>query len=60
MGKDDPVADIEKMSLSELAALEAAVVRQVTAGTIAPQEATAISDEAGRRAKAPRREFSSH
>jgi hypothetical protein len=43
-----------------LAALEADVVRQVTAGTIAPQEATAISDEAGKRAKAPRREFSSH
>jgi hypothetical protein len=60
MGKDDPVADIEKMSLSELAALEADVVRQVTAGTIAPLEATAISDEAERRARALKREVSSH
>ena len=60
MGKDDPVADIEKMSLSELAALEADVVRQVTAGTIAPQETTAISDEAEKRARTLKREVSSH
>ena len=61
MGKDDLVADIEKMSLSELAALEADVVRQVTAGPIAPQEADdAIFDGDEKRMRALKREFSSH
>ena len=60
MGKDDPVADIEKMSLSELAALEAKVVRQVDADTIAPQEPNAVSDEAESRMRARKREISSH
>ncbi len=60
MGKDDLVADIEKMSLSELAALEADVVRQVTAGPIAPQGADAIFDGDEKRMRALKREFSSH
>jgi hypothetical protein len=60
MGRDDLLADIEKMSLSELAALEADVIKQVTAGTIAPQEPNAISDEAEKRVIALRREISSH
>ena len=61
MAKDDPVADIESMSLSELAALEADVVRQVAAaGTIAAHETSAVSDEAETRARALRREASSH
>lgn len=60
MGKDDSVADIEKMSLSELAALEADVIRHVAAGTIAPQEPNAISDEAEKRVIALKREISSH
>ena len=60
MGKDDPVADIEKMSLSELAALEADVIRQVAAGTIAPQEANAISNGAEERMRTLKREVSSH
>jgi hypothetical protein len=60
MGKDDLVADIEKMSLSELAALEADVVRQVTAGPIAPQGADAIFDGDEKRMRALKREISSH
>ena len=52
MGKDDLVADIEKMSLSELAALEADVVRQVAAGPIAPQGADAIFDGDEKRMRA--------
>jgi hypothetical protein len=60
MGKDDLVADIEKMSLSELAALEADVVRQVTAGPIAPQGAGAIFDEDEKRMRVLKREVSSH
>jgi hypothetical protein len=59
MGKDDLVADIEKMSLSELAALEAKVVRQVDTDTIAPQEPDAVS-EAESRMRARKREISSH
>jgi hypothetical protein len=70
MARDDRVADIENMSLSELAALEADVVhqidvrqidvrqidvRQVTAGTIAH-----VSDEVEARVRALRREVSSH
>ena len=65
MARDDRVADIENMSLSELAALEADVVhqvdvrqidvRQVTAGTIAH-----VSDEVEARGRALRREVSSH
>ena len=60
MGRDDLVADIEKMSLSELAALEADVVRQVTAGPIAPQGADAIFDGDEKRMRALKREISSH
>ena len=60
MGKDVLVADIEKMSLSELAALEADVVRQVTAGPIAPQGADAIFDGDEKRMRALKREISSH
>jgi hypothetical protein len=65
MGKDDPVADFEKMSLSELAALEANVVRQVTvrqvtAGPIASQAADAIFDWDEKRMRALKREISSH
>lgn len=60
MGKDDSVADIEKMSLSELAALEADVVSQVTAGPIAPQEADAVFDRDEKRMRALKREISSH
>jgi hypothetical protein len=60
MEKDDPVVDIERMSLSELAALEADVIRKVTAGPIAPQEANAVSDEAEKRMRALKREISSH
>jgi len=54
------VADIEKMSLSELAALEADVVRQVTAGPIAPQGADSIFDGEEKRMRALKREISSH
>ena len=58
--KDDPAAGFEKMSLSELAAHEADVIQQVAAGTIAPQEPNAISDEAEKRVRALNRELSSH
>ena len=60
MGNDKPVVDIEKMSLSELAALEADVVRQVTADPIASQEAHDISDEAENRMRTLKREISAH
>jgi hypothetical protein len=60
MQKDDPAAHFEKMSLSELAALEAEVIRQVAAGTIAPQEANTAADEAEKRMRALNREISSH
>ena len=60
MGNDDPVVDIEKMSLSELAALEADVIRQVTAGPIASQQAHDTSDEAENRMRTLKREISSH
>jgi hypothetical protein len=60
MGKDHQVADIEKMSLSELAALEADVIHQVTADTIVPQELNAVSDEAEKRKIALKREISAH
>jgi hypothetical protein len=59
MGKDNLAADIEKMSLSELAALEADAI-QVAAGTIAPQEPNTISDTAEKRVIALKREISSH
>jgi hypothetical protein len=58
--KDDPAAGFEKMSLSELAALEADVIRQVAAGTIAPRAPNAISDEAEKQVRALNRELSSH
>jgi hypothetical protein len=60
MGKDHQVADIEKMSLSELAALEADVIHHVTADTIAPQELNTASDEAEKRKIALKREISAH
>ena len=60
MGKDHQVADMEKMSLSELAALEADVIHQVTADTIAPQELDTVSDEAEKRKIALKREISAH
>ena len=60
MGRDDLVADIEKMSLSELAALEADVVRQVTAGPIARQGADATFNGDEKRMRALKREISSH
>jgi hypothetical protein len=59
MSKDDLAANIEKMSLSELAALEAAAI-QTAAATIAPLEPNAISDEAEKRVTALKREMSSH
>ena len=58
MSKDDLAANIEKMSLSELAALEAEAL-QPAAATIAPPNA--ISDEAEKsRVIALKREMSSH
>jgi hypothetical protein len=60
MDKDDPAANVERMSLSELAALEADVVREVSAGTIAPREADTVPDEAEERMRALKREISSH
>jgi hypothetical protein len=57
MDKDNPAANIERMSLSELAALEADVIHQVTAGTIAPQEPNAISNEVEKRVIALKREI---
>lgn len=60
MDKDDPAANVERMSLSELAALEADVIHQVTAGTIGPQEPNAVSDKAERRVIALKREISAH
>jgi hypothetical protein len=60
VGKDDLVADMEKMSLSELAALEADVVRQVTAGPIAPQGTDANFDGDEKRMRALKREISAH
>jgi hypothetical protein len=60
MGKDHQVADMEKMSLSELAALEADVIHQVTADTIALQELNTVSDEAEKRKIALKREISAH
>jgi hypothetical protein len=60
MGKDDPLADIEGMSLSELAALEADVVRRIAGATIAPRAANAISDEAEKRMRDLKREISAH
>jgi hypothetical protein len=60
MGKEDLVADIERMSLSELAALEAEAIQQVTAGTIAPKEPNTISDETEKQVIALKREISCH
>jgi hypothetical protein len=59
MRKDDWAANIENMSLSELAALEADAI-QVAAGAIAPQESNAIPDEAQKRVIVLKREMSSH
>lgn len=59
MSKDDLAANIEKMSLSELAALEAEAI-QTAAATIAPLEPNALSDEAEKRVIALKREMSSH
>jgi hypothetical protein len=59
VSKDDLAENIEKMSLAELAALEAEAI-QTTAATIAPLEPNAISDEAEQRVIALKREMSSH
>ena len=59
MSKDDLAANIEKMSLPELAALEAEAI-QTAAATIAPLEPNALSDEAEKRVIALKREMSSH
>lgn len=58
MTRDDRVADIENMSLSELAALEADVVRRVEVGDVEVREVTAGTIE--ERVRALRREVSSH
>jgi hypothetical protein len=55
MSKDDLAANIETMSLSELAALEAEAI-QTAAATIAPLEPS----EAEKRVIALKREMSSH
>jgi hypothetical protein len=60
MDKDNPAANIERMSLSELAALEADVIHQITAGTSVQQAPMPISDEAEKRVIALKREISSH
>jgi len=59
MPKDDLAANVEKMSLSELAALDAEAV-QTAAATIAPLEPNAPSDEAEKRVISLKREMSSH
>ena len=59
MSKNDLAANIEKMSLSELAALEAEAI-QTASATIAPLELNALSDEAEKRVIALKREMSSH
>jgi hypothetical protein len=59
MGKEDQV-DIEKMSLPELAALEADVIHRVAADPIAPREPNTVSDEAEKRKMALKREISAH
>ena len=59
MSKNDLAANIEKMSLSELAALEAEAI-QTASATIAPLEPNALSDEAEKRVIALKREMSSH
>ena len=59
MNKDDPMASVEEMSLSELTALEAEVI-QVAAGAIALEEPNAISVETEKRMPAFKREMSSH
>lgn len=55
---DDLVGDIEKMSLSELTALEAEAI-QNAAATIAPQKLNALSEEA-KRVTALKRQLSCH
>ena len=59
MSKDDLAANIETMSLSELAALEAEAIQTATA-TIAPLEPNALSDKAEKRVIALKREMSAH
>ena len=59
MSKNDLAANIEKMSLSELAALEAEAI-QTASATIAPLEPNALSHEAEKRVIALKREMSSH
>lgn len=54
---DDLAADVGKMSLSELEALEADVI---TVGAIAPRESNASSDEADKWKALFKREFSAH
>jgi hypothetical protein len=59
MRKNDPTASIEKMSLSELTALEAKAI-EAASGVIAPEEPNVISDKAENGAPAFKREMSSH
>ena len=59
MLKTDLAANFEKMSLSELAALEAEAIR-TAAATIDQPEPNAISYEAEKRVTALKREMSSH
>jgi hypothetical protein len=59
MSKDDLAVNIETMSLSELAALEAEAIQTATA-TIAPLEPNALSDKAEKRVIALKREMSAH
>jgi hypothetical protein len=59
MPKDDLAANIEKMSLSELAALDAEAVK-TAAATIASLERNAFSDEVEKRVIVLKREMSSH
>jgi hypothetical protein len=59
MSKDDVAVNIETMSLSELAALEAEAIQTATA-TIAPLEPNALSDKAEKRVIALKREMSAH
>jgi hypothetical protein len=55
--RDDLAADVGKLSLSELEALEADVI---AVGAIAPREPNASSDEADKRKALLKRENSAH
>jgi hypothetical protein len=59
MSKDNPAENVEKMSLFELAALEAEAIQSADA-TISPLSPNARSDEAEKRMMARKREMSCH